>query len=587
MPQHSPSWRSQSPIGSPYRLEKRVSFADMTSTRTPHSDRLRASYWDDDDISTSDLHKLELYPGRILDVVLLNKTTVLSKTRFLKFEQELKDVDAMYTILEDPKGSYGLTKQTIQKLQIYHVFEMVLGGGCWDIFGVPFEEDVDRSQPLELGIATFENAVWDRETRRYKRILIEFLTQLFIAYLELNGGKIPHITNELFDHQRIDCDFMDEQWFKRAMLDRKMELIQLAETEESLISRFPYHDFAETVRNYLVDVLAAVVSPPRSSERRVKFSPDTSPARAPIYVAETIMTPPRTPVPQRRPLPTRESREDSEEREDIFYDFEPNEFDQTFDSYMERTPEPTPSRATSGITRNVSPQSRNRNDDEDIPALVPSSTPPRPRQRSVLSEISDPSSPDLRQRSTATPTARVTIARPESISTPPRRRRSPRRRENTPDSDTNVLVTIGDDDEDNDDMQIDPEDVEAVAVQSKVTLQEKRRAAELRRPRRKLKPRRRPLKQRWEKWSEDELRALEEGIRSFQSRWSLIEMHFGDRMPGRDQVDMKDKARNEMLRRQRRGEPLGIWGVQVKKRAPRRKYDTPTTIQAFEERRPL
>ncbi|KAJ3106682.1 hypothetical protein HDU97_005834 [Phlyctochytrium planicorne] len=64
------------------------------------------------------------------------------------------------------------------------------------------------------------------------------------------------------------------------------------------------------------------------------------------------------------------------------------------------------------------------------------------------------------------------------------------------------------------------------------------------------------------RWSADELAALEEGMHLHSTHWNKIQADFGHRMPGRTQVDMKDKARNERNRRERNGQDLGIWGIQ-------------------------
>ncbi|KAJ3032615.1 hypothetical protein HDV00_007309 [Rhizophlyctis rosea] len=65
-------------------------------------------------------------------------------------------------------------------------------------------------------------------------------------------------------------------------------------------------------------------------------------------------------------------------------------------------------------------------------------------------------------------------------------------------------------------------------------------------------------------WTKDELDALEEGMREFGTSWATIEGHFGSRMPGRRQVDMKDKARVERARRRKVGEDEGVFSLVVK-----------------------
>ncbi|KAJ3229745.1 hypothetical protein HDU81_005017 [Chytriomyces hyalinus] len=67
------------------------------------------------------------------------------------------------------------------------------------------------------------------------------------------------------------------------------------------------------------------------------------------------------------------------------------------------------------------------------------------------------------------------------------------------------------------------------------------------------------------RWSEDEVAALEEGMREHGIRWTLIEQEYGvngnRRLAGRDQVSLKDKARNEYQRRTREGLPLGVYAL--------------------------
>ncbi|KAJ3267196.1 hypothetical protein HK104_005964 [Borealophlyctis nickersoniae] len=60
-------------------------------------------------------------------------------------------------------------------------------------------------------------------------------------------------------------------------------------------------------------------------------------------------------------------------------------------------------------------------------------------------------------------------------------------------------------------------------------------------------------------WSASELLALAEGLRRHGTKWSAIEAEFGGRMPGRSQMDMKDKARVEKARRRRCGEEVGVF----------------------------
>ncbi|KAJ3406563.1 hypothetical protein HDU80_010964 [Chytriomyces hyalinus] len=67
------------------------------------------------------------------------------------------------------------------------------------------------------------------------------------------------------------------------------------------------------------------------------------------------------------------------------------------------------------------------------------------------------------------------------------------------------------------------------------------------------------------RWTDDEVAALEEGMREHGIRWTLIEQEYGlngnRRLAGRDQVSLKDKARNEYQRRSREGLPLGVYAL--------------------------
>ncbi|KAJ3081060.1 hypothetical protein HK102_002610 [Quaeritorhiza haematococci] len=74
----------------------------------------------------------------------------------------------------------------------------------------------------------------------------------------------------------------------------------------------------------------------------------------------------------------------------------------------------------------------------------------------------------------------------------------------------------------------------------------------------------RPQKRR--KWTEDEIAALEDGMRRFRMKWSDIEKYHGasgtGRLAGRNQVALKDKARSmkeALLRMGKTGKELGIW----------------------------
>ncbi|KAK9762341.1 TTAGGG repeat binding factor [Basidiobolus ranarum] len=66
-------------------------------------------------------------------------------------------------------------------------------------------------------------------------------------------------------------------------------------------------------------------------------------------------------------------------------------------------------------------------------------------------------------------------------------------------------------------------------------------------------------------WGQDELDALYDGMRMFGTAWSTILSHFGEqgvidqRLRRRNQVQLKDKARNERRRRERVGLPLDVF----------------------------
>ncbi|KAK9722205.1 TTAGGG repeat binding factor [Basidiobolus ranarum] len=66
-------------------------------------------------------------------------------------------------------------------------------------------------------------------------------------------------------------------------------------------------------------------------------------------------------------------------------------------------------------------------------------------------------------------------------------------------------------------------------------------------------------------WTQDELDALYEGMRMFGTAWSTVLSHFGEkgvidqRLRGRTQVQLKDKARNERRRREKVGLPLDVF----------------------------
>ncbi len=63
-------------------------------------------------------------------------------------------------------------------------------------------------------------------------------------------------------------------------------------------------------------------------------------------------------------------------------------------------------------------------------------------------------------------------------------------------------------------------------------------------------------------WTEEEVQVLERGIQFYGgSYWSAILKKYGAYFSGRNQVDLKDKARTEKAKRTRLGEPLGVWGL--------------------------
>ena len=63
-------------------------------------------------------------------------------------------------------------------------------------------------------------------------------------------------------------------------------------------------------------------------------------------------------------------------------------------------------------------------------------------------------------------------------------------------------------------------------------------------------------------WTDDEVNALEEGLKRFGRQWAMILSHYRRRFHAvRTAVDLKDKARNEKRRRQRANLELGPWHV--------------------------
>src|SRR2546425_1275688 len=60
-------------------------------------------------------------------------------------------------------------------------------------------------------------------------------------------------------------------------------------------------------------------------------------------------------------------------------------------------------------------------------------------------------------------------------------------------------------------------------------------------------------------WSQEELDALEEGMKKFGTNWILILNMDSGLLNNRTNVQLKDKARNEKRRREREGIPLGVF----------------------------
>jgi len=66
-------------------------------------------------------------------------------------------------------------------------------------------------------------------------------------------------------------------------------------------------------------------------------------------------------------------------------------------------------------------------------------------------------------------------------------------------------------------------------------------------------------KQKRVKWTQEELKELEEGMKKFGTNWSLILSMSSGPLSNRTAVQLKDKARNEKRRREREGTPLGVF----------------------------
>ncbi|KAG2216216.1 hypothetical protein INT45_002161 [Circinella minor] len=60
-------------------------------------------------------------------------------------------------------------------------------------------------------------------------------------------------------------------------------------------------------------------------------------------------------------------------------------------------------------------------------------------------------------------------------------------------------------------------------------------------------------------WTADEVAALEEGLGSHGPQWALIKCVYKEALRNRTNVQLKDKARNELTYRKKAGEPLGVY----------------------------
>ncbi|KAI9248040.1 hypothetical protein BDA99DRAFT_252296 [Phascolomyces articulosus] len=60
-------------------------------------------------------------------------------------------------------------------------------------------------------------------------------------------------------------------------------------------------------------------------------------------------------------------------------------------------------------------------------------------------------------------------------------------------------------------------------------------------------------------WTSEELEALENGIGAFGTRWVAIKERYKETLRARTNVQLKDKARNELKFRKLAGEPLGVY----------------------------
>lgn len=68
-----------------------------------------------------------------------------------------------------------------------------------------------------------------------------------------------------------------------------------------------------------------------------------------------------------------------------------------------------------------------------------------------------------------------------------------------------------------------------------------------------------------QKWTQNQVDCLEEGLRRYKTKWAKILDDFGDfglennTLAGFSRSQLKDKARNEKLRRIREQEDVGVW----------------------------
>ena len=65
-------------------------------------------------------------------------------------------------------------------------------------------------------------------------------------------------------------------------------------------------------------------------------------------------------------------------------------------------------------------------------------------------------------------------------------------------------------------------------------------------------------------WTDQELDALEEGMRQYGKQWSVIKKKYGDKgqvLKHRTAIQLKDKARSEFVRRQRDHIETGVFGI--------------------------